>query len=126
MARFFQKTAQHGEIGRLIVRDQQAQRAYTRAMPNERIVERDDIVLAVRDFGRLLALRDFGFGGDAERHLDPEMRAFAFAALETDLAAEEFGQRLGDRRAETGTAETRSEEHTSELQSPVHLVCRLL
>src|SRR6266487_3327852 len=25
-----------------------------------------------------------------------------------------------------GRAETRSEEHTSELQSPVHLVCRLL
>src|SRR4051794_932106 len=25
-----------------------------------------------------------------------------------------------------GTSRTRSEEHTSELQSPVHLVCRLL
>src|SRR5438876_4237078 len=30
----------------------------------------------------------------------------------------------GDRR--TGQAFQRSEEHTSELQSPVHLVCRLL
>src|SRR5438876_6223566 len=27
---------------------------------------------------------------------------------------------------DTSTAEKRSEEHTSELQSPVHLVCRLL
>src|SRR5690348_18036372 len=26
----------------------------------------------------------------------------------------------------TGTSQVRSEEHTSELQSPVHLVCRLL
>src|SRR4051794_41279886 len=28
--------------------------------------------------------------------------------------------------AEDGVHESRSEEHTSELQSPVHLVCRLL
>src|SRR5438876_9091389 len=29
-------------------------------------------------------------------------------------------------RGETGSRTSRSEEHTSELQSPVHLVCRLL
>src|SRR4051794_41421546 len=29
-------------------------------------------------------------------------------------------------RGSSATAPTRSEEHTSELQSPVHLVCRLL
>src|SRR4051794_41564078 len=34
---------------------------------------------------------------------------------------------LGDRaRARRGRRARRSEEHTSELQSPVHLVCRLL
>src|SRR6266581_4144450 len=38
--------------------------------------------------------------------------------------------RVGDRRPAAGgdraAARARSEEHTSELQSPVHLVCRLL
>src|SRR4051794_41637562 len=41
-----------------------------------------------------------------------------------------FGDRLGELRAglqiESASVEGRSEEHTSELQSPVHLVCRLL
>src|SRR5690348_17702214 len=32
----------------------------------------------------------------------------------------------GGQRQCVGSAEPRSEEHTSELQSPVHLVCRLL
>src|SRR5262249_9096818 len=59
-----------------------------------------------RDLGDLLlTLRRFRFGRDHERHLDPEVRALAFAALEADRAAEQFGQRLGDRRAETGAAE---------------------
>src|SRR5256885_11751782 len=35
-------------------------------------------------------------------------------------------QRLHGRFALTGGAERRSEEHTSELQSPCNLVCRLL
>src|SRR2546422_4187501 len=34
-------------------------------------------------------------------------------------------RRLSDRKVEDG-GETRSEEHTSELQSRLHLVCRLL
>src|SRR5258708_12567039 len=33
---------------------------------------------------------------------------------------------IGNRTAEEKAAEDRSEEHTSELQSPDHLVCRLL
>src|SRR5690348_17420947 len=38
----------------------------------------------------------------------------------------EFTQRVNLRRAIEGELARRSEEHTSELQSPVHLVCRLL
>src|SRR5690348_17976976 len=34
--------------------------------------------------------------------------------------------RSASERSEGARAEVRSEEHTSELQSPVHLVCRLL
>src|SRR5690348_17451956 len=40
--------------------------------------------------------------------------------LERDFRLEQYLEQLGDLEA------TRSEEHTSELQSPVHLVCRLL
>src|SRR4051794_41313258 len=36
------------------------------------------------------------------------------------------GQTIDYLRAEKDLPEDRSEEHTSELQSPVHLVCRLL
>src|SRR5690348_18024369 len=39
--------------------------------------------------------------------------------------AESFTERMLD-GAEPNEARIRSEEHTSELQSPVHLVCRLL
>src|SRR5690348_17696305 len=37
-----------------------------------------------------------------------------------------FNIYVGFQAADGVTAEDRSEEHTSELQSPVHLVCRLL
>src|SRR5690348_17639505 len=49
-----------------------------------------------------------------------ELRTSPELSLETRhrLAAEAF--------AHTAAYEARSEEHTSELQSPVHLVCRLL
>src|SRR5438876_7591782 len=40
-----------------------------------------------------------------------------------DRAAKRWGVDVGDRVA---VESIRSEEHTSELQSPVHLVCRLL
>src|SRR5690348_17782771 len=45
-----------------------------------------------------------------------------------ELAVESARDRLADRRlAGAGRPDQgRSEEHTSELQSPVHLVCRLL
>src|SRR5258708_17358689 len=36
------------------------------------------------------------------------------------------GERVGGRTLRFGKTSTRSEEHTSELQSPDHLVCRLL
>src|SRR5690348_17704244 len=44
------------------------------------------------------------------------------AGLHAEPALEVLGRRL--RESNDGVA--RSEEHTSELQSPVHLVCRLL
>src|SRR5438876_9752430 len=44
------------------------------------------------------------------------------SARKRDLEVLEHGQVVVDRRV----LELRSEEHTSELQSPVHLVCRLL
>src|SRR5438876_7081000 len=44
------------------------------------------------------------------------------AALEVVRHGPEMGEPSGARRQLDG----RSEEHTSELQSPVHLVCRLL
>src|SRR5690348_17804091 len=49
------------------------------------------------------------------------------ADAEVDLA-EESTPVFVDRKAVVGRtlAQSRSEEHTSELQSPVHLVCRLL
>src|SRR5690348_17889569 len=41
------------------------------------------------------------------------------------LVKPSFDEKAGDDR-DAGEVATRSEEHTSELQSPVHLVCRLL
>src|SRR5438876_4674329 len=49
--------------------------------------------------------------------IDPPQRKIEHLA-EFVAALEALGQELGVQR--------RSEEHTSELQSPVHLVCRLL
>src|SRR5438876_4378738 len=55
-----------------------------------------------------------------------------FRSLRVGLAAAEAdGRRVLQRDAKPGNGaelrtEVRSEEHTSELQSPVHLVCRLL
>src|SRR5207244_9718498 len=44
-----------------------------------------------------------------------------------DLASEAIGETLDlDMAADKARAIARSEEHTSELQSPDHLVCRLL
>src|SRR5690348_18126534 len=43
-----------------------------------------------------------------------------------DRAAPRFGRPPPNRGAARSGRRSRSEEHTSELQSPVHLVCRLL
>src|SRR5256885_8798780 len=44
-----------------------------------------------------------------------------------DVLAQAFGERHDDRKDHRGCADDRrSEEHTSELQSPCNLVCRLL
>src|SRR5690348_17883252 len=45
-----------------------------------------------------------------------------------NVAPQRHGQRAQELLAQVGPVERqeRSEEHTSELQSPVHLVCRLL
>src|SRR5438876_8391602 len=66
--------------------------------------------------------------------LFPYTTLFRSVFPEVDAAAKELGERMGhssvqDRIAKTVrtlAAEARSEEHTSELQLPVHLVCRLL
>src|SRR5256884_2292889 len=47
-----------------------------------------------------------------------------FEGAAAKLAEEAFGHLAADRIA--GTENQRSEEHTSELQSRLHLVCRLL
>src|SRR5437763_15867985 len=46
--------------------------------------------------------------------------------LQCVVAAESAGRRLLDGVGATGELPERSEEHTSELQSPMYLVCRLL
>src|SRR2546422_3737811 len=58
---------------------------------------------------------------DAVRRRDHE-------AAPADLAGDPAGQPLDVGKARSGGAagENRSEEHTSELQSRLHLVCRLL
>src|SRR5690348_18023227 len=50
-----------------------------------------------------------------------------FAVLVEGIASQRGVERLADTLIDTlALPLTRSEEHTSELQSPVHLVCRLL
>src|SRR5690348_17373690 len=51
----------------------------------------------------------------------------AYSSLRNDSEGQRLQIRAGKRSLRDGPfAEARSEEHTSELQSPVHLVCRLL
>src|SRR5438876_7577219 len=65
----------------------------------------------------------------------PRSTLFPYTTLFRSRVADRRGDRLGflerARRGARGLAQPelrdeRSEEHTSELQSPVHLVCRLL
>src|SRR5258708_18926639 len=67
------------------------------------------------------ALRPLVGGSDFERGERLLLRLCAFAGLEVALRA----RNRSHLRAGAGPV-ARSEEHTSELQSPDHLVCRLL
>src|SRR5690348_17938970 len=61
------------------------------------------------------------FRSHAGRHAPASLFAGAFAPEVPDRVGA-----LGGVVRDGGRAASRSEEHTSELQSPVHLVCRLL
>src|SRR5690348_17959838 len=75
-----------------------------------------------RSIERARELRGRAFGrSQLERAIEPQR-----VAVERGLQVAR-AQRAGDlARIAGGLALRRSEEHTSELQSPVHLVCRLL
>src|SRR5438876_9186712 len=60
------------------------------------------------------------------QHYDPEMSAAFFEELWIPAPDHHLGVGSGSHAAQTAAVMQRSEEHTSELQSPVHLVCRLL
>src|SRR2546422_316234 len=61
---------------------------------------------------------------EARRHLREKRRSLVVAACVAGLVIMAAVQYLSTR--EPGAGEIRSEEHTSELQSRLHLVCRLL
>src|SRR5690348_17717947 len=63
-----------------------------------------------------------GTGAERGRHLQPD----AQLRLRPQHRQKRQPFLLRIRRDRAGDFRTRSEEHTSELQSPVHLVCRLL
>src|SRR5690348_17636597 len=63
------------------------------------------------------------------QHPDPSRPHRRRARRAAAPAMTDFGpsdRRVQEALAAAGGGHTRSEEHTSELQSPVHLVCRLL
>src|SRR2546422_7116883 len=66
--------------------------------------------------------------GAAGSGLAPGADGHAWHTLTAErvLAAEEVAERAGLSSAEAASRAQRSEEHTSELQSRLHLVCRLL
>src|SRR5205807_7423812 len=79
-----------------------------------------DALAGVFEIGRLRRI------GDPERRTEPERRtlhhrdAFGFEQLGDEVLV------IADRLARWRALADRSEEHTSELQSPCNLVCRLL
>src|SRR5437762_8472284 len=73
--------------------------------------------LTFRSGGRLYQV-DHGFDGDALRGIEQEAPALGFVAPHLQQPLE--------RRFLKRCDQSRSEEHTSELQSPMYLVCRLL
>src|SRR5438876_6963124 len=67
----------------------------------------------------------YRFGDPRDLHSFPTRRSSDLKVIE--LAAELVEREIGFESLDAvAGGETRSEEHTSELQSPVHLVCRLL
>src|ERR1039457_7495256 len=56
----------------------------------------------------------------------PRSTLFPYTTLFRSVTTEKPSKRLPPSTAQTLKAERRSEEHTSELQSPCNLVCRLL
>src|SRR4051794_27237005 len=80
------------------------------------------------DRGRPVAAEERGQGDDPGDHCNGDGRGAA-DARPSDLPAGHISLRQVARvlsPARGGCSAQRSEEHTSELQSPVHLVCRLL
>src|SRR6266850_3054986 len=71
--------------------------------------------------GRLL--EGVSGAGQRERQPHPEGAALAGRAVDAHVAAVQLDDALDQVEPD---AEARSEEHTSELQSPCNLVCRLL
>src|SRR3989442_11567239 len=66
---------------------------------------------------------------DAEVQAEPEDTAMSFTAMISDSPSTKLKLTLrlcGMRRSRSASTSSRSEEHTSELQSRPHLVCRLL
>src|SRR5690348_17918892 len=96
-------------------------------------LQRGDLALAEQAFARLLQLRPDDTDalqflaschlgrGDSARAI--EQLRIAHHARPEDAA---ILHQLGAAQVIAGDLRGRSEEHTSELQSPVHLVCRLL
>src|SRR5438876_9250743 len=62
---------------------------------------------------------------DGIPHLDGRAREMGVERLKTQAVVDHDGVAV-DRERLGEDDDARSEEHTSELQSPVHLVCRLL
>src|SRR2546429_2158457 len=70
---------------------------------------------SLADEGLLVAIRPFGRATGGRAEVDLSLRASWIS-----------DRREQRRQTALGAATTRSEEHTSELQSRLHLVCRLL
>src|SRR3712207_7295511 len=77
--------------------------------------------------GPLLGLREDHLGGDLLHAAAVELLLLGQQlGPRVDVVLGDVGQRLGARLLLRGHLRTRSEEHTSELQSRQYLVCRLL
>src|SRR5207244_10683348 len=71
-----------------------------------------------------LALGGTGVGTGLNAHPEFVKRAIALLARETRCPVKEAKNHFEAQAAQDALVEARSEEHTSELQSPDHIVCR--